>query len=65
MVPQPERAATPATPIQSGPLHELGSLRDSPKMQMVWSVPFQRSRAAEAPENVFALDLAPSYLLTI
>jgi hypothetical protein len=62
MVPQPERAATPATPIQSGLLHELGSLHKSPKMQMAWSAPFQRSTAAKGPENVFALDLAPSYL---
>ena len=47
MVPQPLRAATPATPIQSRLLHELGILRNSPNLEMVWSAPFQRSRAAE------------------
>jgi hypothetical protein len=32
---------------------------------MVWSVPFQRSRAAEGPQNVFASDLAHELPLTI
>jgi len=65
MVPQPLRAATLATPIQSRLLPELGILRDSPNLEMVWSAPFQRSRAAEGPQNVFALDLAHELPLTI
>lgn len=65
MVPQPLRAATPATPIQSRLLHELGILCDSPNLEMVWSAPFQRSRAAEGPQNLFALDLAHELPWTI
>jgi len=65
MVPQPLRAAILATPIRSRLLHELGILRDSPNLEMVWSAPFQRSRAAEGPQNVFALDLAHELPLKI
>jgi hypothetical protein len=62
----PERAVTLTTPIQSALLYETRELVDSLTLEMVWSGAI--STIEEPPKDcrsVFALDLAPSYLLTI
>jgi hypothetical protein len=66
MVPQPLRVATPATPIQSELLHELGILRDGPNLEMVWPVAISNDRGPpKGRRRTFALDLAHELPLTI